>query len=152
MREILFRAKTTENEWVQGDLIHEPLLEDAPCRISYQYQSGLFVVTHTEEVLPETVGQYTGVKDKNGKKIFEGDIVEVFHEEFETFSEGSEDDNTLRFFEELTRELHVKGKVFFNHGSFDIEDNAGNFELWGFGEDEIQIIGNVYDNPEILKE
>ena len=83
IREILFRGKRKDNgEWVQGDFC-------SPCNIVF-LENGYDAVLGKDdcpmcndyEVIPETVGQYIGLTDKNGKKIFEGDIVK---EEYEVF-------------------------------------------------------------------
>ena len=125
MREILFRGKRLDNGgWVEGDGIHYPK--------SINYQGKCFLDGMLQkandwlEVIPETVGQYTGLKDKNGNKIFEGDIVQS------------------KYGDRLT----VKYGVY----EVDAFETFG-FNLTTFSEDltgariskEHQIIGNIYE-------
>ena len=121
IREVIFRGKRIDNgEWVYGDL-----------RQYSEKSKGIFdyATKHTIQVTPETIGQYTGLTDKNGTKIFEGDIVRVCLP------------NGCQFIE----------KVRFANGGFlpYIIDYSDSF-FWG-GENT-EVIGNIHDNPELLKE
>lgn len=131
MREILFRGKRLDNgEWVYG---MPWIFKEKSCVCPWKegvckYDTGFFPV----EVIPETVGQYTGLTDKNGNKIFEGDIV------LGRFEFG----------------MKVPSLVVFRDGVFGLElGNAGkNFftAFTGFCNVTFEVIGNVFDNPELL--
>ena len=131
MREILFRGKRVDNgEWVYGLL----------CRVGNTYAN--IVEKSTEvmcTVLTNTIGQSTGLTDKNGKKIFEGDII---HLEYSQVFFGGE------YFGEYTAEVSYKEGCFITDGI----NNGDEIEtpLSGFDNDELEIIGNIHDNPELL--
>lgn len=124
MREIKFRGKRLDNgEWVVGSYIKA---ENRDLSIAHQivpYESGEAV----REVDPVTVGQYTGLKDKNGREIYEEDI--------------------------LLDESGVYAVVYYSMGTFCVDFGEG-FDLQYFtdGIHEIcEVIGNIHDDPELLK-
>ena len=135
MREILFRGKREDNrEWVEGSLSLEygEATQDGNRKVDYRI---LGMRCDCDYVIPETVGQYTGLTDKNGKKIFEGDIVK---------------DHESGLYGEVVFATAQDG--FDGMSGFmvdDINDGLQNYNgFWHL----VKIIGNIHDNPELLKE
>lgn len=128
MREILFRGKDTDTgEWVEG---YYEFGYDSETETPTHY---MWVLNHTEKygemfmVIPETVGQYTGLEDRNGKKIFEGDIVMLI----------------------LASSQH-KGEVVFHNGGFCVNGLDLYVSLQETPAYEFKHLGNIHDNPELL--
>ena len=130
MREILFRGKRLDyGEWVFGDLVHSQYKIGDTCVGQYGNTVGI------HQVNPETVGQFTGLTDKNGKKIFEGDIVQYYGTyALEVFIENGH--TKTRWFDTVTNSECTE--LFFGHD----EEALG----------EVEVIGNIHDNPELLRE
>jgi uncharacterized phage protein (TIGR01671 family) len=124
-REIKFRGKSLRNgEWLYGDLMHDNIGG------SYVYPIDAENLYKENEVSPDTVGQYTGLKDKNGVEIYEGDIIM-----FRNFGAVFVWYNTKRCSFEL--------RVYVSAGGFiDI--------LKDFKTDLYEVVGNIYDNPELI--
>lgn len=140
MREILFRAKRiVDNEWYYGSYLYPITIVDKDYGFTFS-------------VVKETVSEYVGLKDKNGTRIFEGDIVK-FHPNW----------NSIRFLIGVVK--HGEAAVpagdpneyagyFGFYVSTDREENKLDFE---YGESitkdiEYEVIGNIYDNPELIKQ
>lgn len=130
MREILFRGKRTDNgEWIEGCFLDKNNIgifyddtEESDCSI------------HIFSVVSETIGQYTGLTDKNDKKIFEGDIID-------------------------TPDRLVKVVWFAGNAQFDLhfirykdDVTIKNFKgIHMIDLKEYEVIGNIHDNPELLE-
>ena len=135
MREILFHGKRTDNgEWIEGDVLQTRYHSG---HIEYQIMPQT-PVSSAVPVLPETIGQFTGLADKNGVRIFEGDICR-----FKRFND-----------------IHV-GEIVFNvtTASFVMRYQS---IVGAYGEkatqkmllsvcDDIEVVGNIRDNPELLR-
>jgi len=139
MREILFRAKTVdENEWIYGDIFHSGAcpeimrIHDYKNRVNYA-------------VNPETLGQYTGLTDKNGVKIFEGDILSS--DKYPYTSDGSQN-----YFAEVVwfDNCPAFGLYVFKAPKSEVRGVAEGSEFIEDDLSDMEVIGNVYDNPELV--
>ena len=148
MREILFRGKRFDNgEWIQGYLIHDKFCNTHIPHIGYLFDDDIDVA----EIILGTVGQFTGLTDKNGKKIFEGDLLNGFQYPF--YRSESDEHN---YFAEV---IWFTGNCAFGlythkHPTAKVKGiSAGNADfIEEFDSDDWEVIGNIHDNPELLKE
>ncbi len=131
MREILFRGKSiNDNEWVFGDLIRNLIWDgrEKEMRIGdiYFEHNGDIHGTAVYKVIPETVGQFTGLTDRNGKKIFEGDIMQLCSACYPCL-------------------------VYWDGKSWAWKQNGKRREI-DLTREKMDIIGNIFDNPELFGE
>lgn len=144
MREIKFRGKNLNTkEWVYGDLlqwndgetaigVHGQFIDDG-----YHFNENYDKTPYVDET---TVGQYTGLKDKNGKEIYEGDIISV----------NGKYPKLIRYIDEWASYCLA------NLTDLDCDLKTRYWHQvspcwWTDYKREIKVIGNVYDNPELLK-
>ncbi len=147
MRLIKFRGKTECGEWVYGPLVMSAVYPPYIC-----WADDASVVVDAPVIMQDSIGQYTGLKDYSGIQIFEGDIVMsyvVFTDE-----------------DEITREFWRVGEICFVAGAFWLT-NCTNYDdtemkiksdiqpskksKYNFPAYRSQILGNIHDNPELLK-
>lgn len=148
MREILFRGKSEYNgKWVNGSLHIELSEIDKQGDKKYDYRI-LGLQGECDYVIPETIGQYTGLTDKNGKKIFEGDIVKHHFGEEKGIVKFGE------YRQPFNDDIHTK------HIGFYVDWISGeqkellrkDLGYWANIDNDYEIfIGNIHDNPELLK-
>ena len=135
MREILFRGKRTDNgEWIYGDL-----MQNVDCIKIREQEKDVKHIAKSFEIDLETVGQYTDLADKNGKRIFEGDIVA---QNWYDYDEPRDDSFGKVVFCEYDCSFSVMDV---NKDGFMPLGRCGSYH-W-----EVEVIGNIHDNPELLK-
>jgi len=155
MREILFRSKDIHTEnWVYGFYFYscEPDDNGLPENYYKETFTKLYYIMdkngNSHLVYPYSFGQYTGIKDKFGNKIFEGDILDI-HKTV----------NGCNLFVVIWDEIGFSVKYYCNMNKprvyeydlrelFDLDINESKFKY----EKEIEIVGNIHDNPDLLKE
>lgn len=140
MREILFRGKGTSglsaNEWVYGYY----------CKDFWAPRKGHGILPTDKErggyveVDPETVGQFTGLPDKNGKRIFEGDVVSQIWYDYEEPRDTS-------FGEVVYCEYDCSFSVMDDEKDKIVPLGSCAAYVW-----EVEVIGNIHDNPELLED
>jgi uncharacterized phage protein (TIGR01671 family) len=152
MRKIKFRGKRIDNgEWIEGDLLSSAfwsLIDGANCcyildydKIKYDDFQSIFEVIDDYEVDSKTIGQNTGVKDKNGVEVYEGDIISRSAlADWKVIWKITWDDVLLTWIVEKNIEDELLCRFCYD----------GNFSYESVG--EFEVIGNVYDNPKLKRE
>lgn len=147
MREILFRGKTERDQWVYGSLILAGscccvLESEENCHpMDYPYLDNELgtIDGKATPVIPETVGQFTGLTDVNDTKIFEGDIVLTEYGEKFVVAYGRHD-------------LSCCGCCYDSHESVGFYLGCGDY---AYSDDtawtDIKVIGNIHDNPKLME-
>lgn len=138
MREILFRGKRVDNgEWIEGSLINTTavqtkyfIIDSCWCESQRVTENGCadFNWLEAYEVIPETIGQYTGLVDKKDEMVFEGDIVKI---------SGDLAGVYVSVWEEYNFE-------------YEFDNKEMSFGLCCVHSDDIEVIGNIHDNPELI--
>ena len=130
IREVIFRGKRTDNgKWVKGYLY----ITHIGSHEIGSYDAEINIERLTFDVIPETVGQFTGLTDKNGKRIFEGDIVHCV-------SKLDSADMVIIF--ECGQFRMILAEKYHEY-----QTNVGYYDINCFAK---EVIGNIHDNPELL--
>lgn len=144
MREILFRGKRSDGEWAFGSLLKVTFNGTTYNLIfadNFLFVLGQAKAMEHAAVIPETVGQFTGLTDKNGKKIFEGDIVHVLG------NQQVEDWKNVNY---------IGSIAYLDAGFCVIDGTIENHALRRYQlprlDFDLEVIGNIHDNPELLEE
>ena len=135
MREIKFRGRKPNGEWVYGDLVTTETIDGIPTKKEIlPFDSVIFDAT--EEVEEYTIGQFTGLYDENGEEIYEWDIVERFqpmpHYRNGVFYDGNAIYGVVRY-------IDAGFYILCENQAYEL---SRNFDMW--------VQGNIHDNPELL--
>jgi uncharacterized phage protein (TIGR01671 family) len=128
MREIKFRGKTQDGKWLYGDLMHDNI---GGCYIYPIESENLY---KENAVIPDTIGQFTGLKDKNEKDIYEGDRVQQYWG-YPHYRKGVYYDCYSRI-----------GTVVFESCQFLLKCDDGLYRLYGDGLTQ-EVIGDIWHTP-----
>lgn len=152
MRENLFRGKRRDNgEWVYGSLfVGFKKSYICPEAIAMYNFDGALCLGGFIEVDPSTVGQYTGLKDNNGKKIFEGDIIKADNGKQSSISVVKFGEYYPKLFFAML-DICCTGVQHLNANGFYLESTKHE-DMILFKSRHIEVIGNVHDNPDLLLE
>ena len=145
MREIRFRGYATEkmigNQWLYGFGV-----------MNIDYVDGtkeylLYTIQGAYEVLPESIGQFTGLTDKNGREIYEGDIVKLTVPDRHYTMQGNG-------YSDIMREdgFEFVGEVKFLHAMWFIKESLDGYPLIFDTNQTLEVIGNIYQHSHLLKE
>lgn len=163
MRQFVFRGKTIKgSRWIYGDLFRTS--GNTGDGIAIQYFDKVDGWMYYD-IRATTIGQFTGLYDKNETPVYEGDVLHVIEWENLLFKEFSDDNNRFNLFtlEEIKGKIEKEytSPVFWDEGGFCIGSSPGDKDVplcCLFGDIkrsspifDFEIIGNIYDNPELIK-
>jgi len=135
MRQIKFRGQRIDTkEWVYGDVIH---YDSGEIKILEQNYRIWDILEGAYEVIPESVGQFTGLQDKNGNEVYEGD----YDNDYQVVSWCERGSGWAMSIYDCPTKEHICCHCYSCEGNYEISEII----------DDIEIIGNIHDNPELLK-
>ena len=147
MREIKFRGQKPNGEWEYGYYVGKDTIIPFG---NVNYDLGFIDTSPCYEVIPDTIGQFTGLHDKNGKKIYEGDILLLpANTKVKAYEKGDfvEDKFVQRFAVVWAKQCQGYGLCLPYEAKYDAPDVVGMAAV-----DRMFVIGNIHDNPELLNE
>lgn len=132
MRQIKFRGKNSIGDWWYGNLITREYLKDGQTKHIYEI-SDITTSNFCTGIIPETVGQFTGLTDKNGKEIYDGDIIE-----------DKNGIGVIMWFQTAW------GVASYAHGYNGLKSYTAVDSFYSKETKEWAVIGSIHDDPELL--